>query len=121
GGACGNAARTVSVAWSGVAGETVLSHPLQTLLVCDRPQGRSGRTSMARLFGIIGNRADLMARVFALEGALLKTKAKGVPLGWGLGFYQGGEVLIRRRPIDERQEVDVASLVSDVRADVVIG
>jgi glutamine amidotransferase len=76
---------------------------------------------MARLFGIIGNRADLMARVFSLEGASLKTKAKGVPLGWGLGFYQGGEVLIRRRPIDERHELDVASLVSDVRADVVIG
>jgi len=49
---------------------------------------------MARLFGIIGNRADLMARVFAAEGASLTTKAKGVPLGWGLGFYQGGEVLI---------------------------
>jgi glutamine amidotransferase len=76
---------------------------------------------MARLFGIIGNRADLMSRVFAVEGALLRTKAKGVPLGWGLGFYQGGEVLIRRRPIDERQELDVAALVSDVRADVVIG
>ncbi len=76
---------------------------------------------MARLFGIIGNRADLMARVFSLEGASLKTKAMGVPLGWGLGFYQGGEVLIRRRPIDERHELDVASLVSDVRADVVIG
>jgi predicted glutamine amidotransferase len=76
---------------------------------------------MARLFGIIGNRADLMARVFAVEGATLKTKAKGVPLGWGLGFYQGGEVLIRRRPIDERQEVDVAALVSDVRADVLLG
>jgi len=76
---------------------------------------------MARLFGIIGNRADLMARVFAVEGASLKTKAKGVPLGWGLGFYQGGEVLMRRRPIDERQEVDVAALVSDVRADVLLG
>jgi predicted glutamine amidotransferase len=76
---------------------------------------------MARLFGIIGNRADLMGRVFAVEGASLRTKAKGVPLGWGLGFYQGGEVLIRRRPIDERQEVDVAALVSDVRADVLIG
>src|SRR5580698_9847597 len=76
---------------------------------------------MARLFGIIGNRADLMSRVFAVEGALLRTKAKGVPLGWGLGFYQGGEVLIRRRPIDEREELDVAALVSDVRADVVIG
>jgi predicted glutamine amidotransferase len=76
---------------------------------------------MARLFGIIGNRADLMARVFAVEGASLRTKAKGVPLGWGLGFYQGGEVLIRRRPIDERPEVDVAALVSDVRADVLLG
>src|SRR5580692_8299110 len=76
---------------------------------------------MARLFGIIGNRADLMARVFAVEGATLRTKAKGVPLGWGLGFYQGGEVLMRRRPIDERQEVDVAALVSDVRADVLLG
>jgi predicted glutamine amidotransferase len=62
-----------------------------------------------------------MARVFAVEGASLRTKAKGVPLGWGLGFYQGGEVLIRRRPIDERQEVDVAALVSDLRADVLIG
>src|SRR5580693_1527417 len=76
---------------------------------------------MARLFGIIGNRADLMSRVFAVEGALLRTKAKGVPLGWGLGFYQGGEVLIRRRPIDEREELDVAALVSDLRADVLIG
>jgi glutamine amidotransferase len=76
---------------------------------------------MARLFGIIGNRADLMSRVFSVEGASLKTKAAGVPLGWGLGFYQGGEVLIRRRPIDERQELDVAALVSDVRADVAIG
>jgi len=62
-----------------------------------------------------------MARVFAVEGASLRTKAKGVPLGWGLGFYQGGEVLIRRRPIDERPEVDVAALVSDVRADVLLG
>lgn len=62
-----------------------------------------------------------MARVFAVEGASLRTKAKGVPLGWGLGFYQGGEVLIRRRPIDERQEVDVAALVSDLRADILIG
>src|SRR5271154_3068423 len=76
---------------------------------------------MARLFGIIGNRADLMARGFAVEGASLTTKAKGAPLGWGLGFYQGGEVLIRRRPIDERQEVDVAALVSDGGADVVVG
>jgi glutamine amidotransferase len=76
---------------------------------------------MARLFGIIGNRPDLAARVLAFEAESLKARAKGAPLGWGLGFYQGGEVLIRRRPIDERQEIDVAKLAGDVRADLVVG
>jgi glutamine amidotransferase len=76
---------------------------------------------MARLFGIIGNRPDLAARVLAFEGDALRARSKGAPLGWGLAFYQGGEVLMRRRPIDERTELDVAKLASDVRADLVVG
>ena len=76
---------------------------------------------MARLFGIIGNRPDLAARVLAFEGEALRARSKGAPLGWGLAFYQGGEVLMRRRPIDERTELDVAKLASDVRADLVVG
>jgi glutamine amidotransferase len=76
---------------------------------------------MARLFGIIGNRPDLAARVLSSEADALRAKSKGAPLGWGLGFYQGGEVLIRRRPIDERPEIDVAKLAADVRADRVLG
>src|ERR1700751_662968 len=77
---------------------------------------------MARLFGIIGNRPDLAARVLAFEAEALRARAKnGAPLGWGLGFYQGGEVLMRRRPIDERPEMDGAKLVADVRADLVVG
>jgi predicted glutamine amidotransferase len=76
---------------------------------------------MARLFGIIGNRPDLTARVLAFEEAAVRARTKGVPLGWGLGFYQGGEVLMRRRPIDERLELDVAKLAADVRADLLIG
>ena len=76
---------------------------------------------MARLFGIIGNRPDLAARVLAFETEALRARSKGAPLGWGLGFYQGGEVLMRRRPLDERREIDVARLASDVRADLVIG
>jgi glutamine amidotransferase len=76
---------------------------------------------MARLFGIIGNRPDLAARVLAFEAESLRARSKGAPLGWGLGFYQGGEVLIRRRPIDERPEIDVAKLAGDVRADLVVG
>lgn len=76
---------------------------------------------MARLFGIIGNRPDLAARVLAFEGEALRARSKGTPLGWGLAFYQGGEVLMRRRPIDERTDIDVAKLAADVRADLVVG
>ena len=76
---------------------------------------------MARLFGIIGNRPDLAARVLMSESAALTARSKGTPLGWGVGFYQGGEVLMRRRPIDERPEIDVARLAADVRADLVVG
>jgi predicted glutamine amidotransferase len=76
---------------------------------------------MARLFGIIGNRPDLAARVMAFEADALRARSNGAPLGWGLGFYQGGEVLMRRRPIDERQDLDVAKIAADVRADLVIG
>jgi predicted glutamine amidotransferase len=77
---------------------------------------------MARLFGLIGNRADLAGRVLASEAAALSVKAAvNLPLGWGIGFYQGGEVLMRRRPIDDRPEIDVAKNGADVRADVLIG
>jgi len=76
---------------------------------------------MARLFGIIGNRPDLAARVLAFEAEALRARSKGTPLGWGLAFYQGGEVLMRRRPIDERTDIDVAKLAADVRADLVVG
>ena len=76
---------------------------------------------MARLFGMIGNRADLAGRVLAAEPDALRVRSRGGPLGWGMGFYQGGEVLMRRRPIDERSQIDVASVGGDVRADVLIG
>jgi len=76
---------------------------------------------MARLFGFVGNRADLGAHVLEFESNALKVLAKGTTLSWGLGFYQAGEVLLRRRPIDDRSEIDVASLAKDLRTDVLVG
>ena len=76
---------------------------------------------MARLFGLIGNRPDLASRVLAHEGRGLRVASKGTPLGWGIGFYQGGEVLMRRRPIDDHETIDVAKVAGDVRADLLIG
>src|ERR1700716_4225613 len=79
---------------------------------------------MARLFGLIGNRADLAGRVLDVEREALKVPTGLVPAGalsWGIGFYQGGEVLIRRRPNDERNALDLAALAKDLRSDLMIG
>lgn len=76
---------------------------------------------MARLFGLIGNRADLASRVLTAESEALLVKASGDQLGWGVGFYQGGEVLMRRRPIDDRATIDIAKVTGDVRADLLVG
>jgi glutamine amidotransferase len=77
---------------------------------------------MARMFGFIGNRPDLGARVLEANASLLKARrSAGDPLGWGLGFYQSGEVLLRRRPIDDRDEIDLVEAAGDIRTDVLIG
>ena len=76
---------------------------------------------MARLIGLIGNRADLAGRLLNSETEALAVNARGAPLGWGIGFYQGGEVLMRRRPIDDRATIDLAKAAGDVRADLLVG
>jgi glutamine amidotransferase len=77
---------------------------------------------MARMFGFIGNRSDLGAHVLKSNVDLLRVRRQpGEPLGWGLGFYQAGEILLRRRPIDDRQEIDLTEAAEDIRTDVLIG
>jgi glutamine amidotransferase len=76
---------------------------------------------MARLVGFIGNRPDLGARVIDLEGRALNVRRRaGVTPGWGVGFYQAGEILLKRRPIDDREEVRPADITRDVRADTLV-
>src|SRR4051812_31979533 len=76
---------------------------------------------MARLVGFIGNRPDLGARVLDLEGRTLRVRCKsGVTPGWGVGFYQGGEILLKRRPIDDREEIKVIDMTRDIRADTLV-
>lgn len=76
---------------------------------------------MARLFGLIGNRADLATRALAFEAKALSVHSAETSLGWGIGFYQGGEVLMRRRPIDDDPNIEITKIVSDVRADLLVG
>jgi glutamine amidotransferase len=76
---------------------------------------------MARLVGFISNRPDLGARVIELEGRALDVRPKpGITPGWGVGYYHGGEILLRRRPIDDRTEIKILDLVKDVRTDILL-
>jgi len=77
---------------------------------------------MARMFGFIGNRADLGSRVLSHHGDVLQIAVgSNGPMGWGVGFYQAGEVLLRRRPIDERSVIDLVPVIEGVRTDVLLG
>jgi predicted glutamine amidotransferase len=75
---------------------------------------------MARLVGFIANRPDLCNRFAEHEdGALSVANHGGEPWGWGVGFYQSGEILLKRRPIDDRTRLSVADMISEVRSDLI--
>ncbi|AKT43187.1 class II glutamine amidotransferase [Chondromyces crocatus] len=76
---------------------------------------------MARLVGFIGNRPDLGARALNAEGRpfAVRKKAGAVP-SWGVGFYQGGEILLKRRPVDDRPEISLVEMTANLRADILI-
>lgn len=76
---------------------------------------------MARLFGFISNRPDLGNRATELEAKHLVIRNKpGVTPGWGVGFYQNGEILLKRRPVDDRPEISLVDMTKDLRADLLI-
>jgi predicted glutamine amidotransferase len=89
---------------------------------------------MARLVGFIGNRPDLGSRAIALEEQAFMVRVPEVAEGaaaagdegpgsvsWGIGFYQGGEILLKRRPFDERRALSLGEILKDVKGEVLIG
>ena len=41
-------------------------------------------------------------------------------VGWGVGFFQGGEILLKKRPHDEHEVIDPTLATEDLRTDLVI-
>ncbi|HXJ23856.1 MAG TPA: hypothetical protein VMT03_26925 [Polyangia bacterium] len=80
---------------------------------------------MRHLVAYFGNEPDnLSCALFSARGALYARSAPGVPPrpeGYGLGFVQGGDVLLQKRPRAETLEVDIYNLVKDTRAEALIG
>ena len=78
---------------------------------------------MSRLFAYMGNDQDRVkcALYPARKSLVADGAAKDSFDAWGLGFYQGGEVLLQRRPKPPTEPVDFYALVKDLRTDMIIG
>ena len=74
---------------------------------------------MSRLFAYMGNDQDRVkcALYPARKSLVADSAAKESFDAWGLGFYQGGEVLLQRRPKPPTEPVDFYGLVKDLRTD----
>jgi len=75
---------------------------------------------MSHLVAYFGNEPENMAcALFSARGALTSTSHG--PEGWALGFIQGGDVLLQKRPRADAAEIDLYALARDLKADAMIG
>lgn len=74
---------------------------------------------MSLLFGYMANDPGL------LRSALLPcadlVRASECPDGWGVGFFQGGEILLQRHPKPHPEGVDFYTRLRELRTDNVVG
>jgi glutamine amidotransferase len=66
------------------------------------------------------NRADLLEEAVAAEQDVLQTPPAGPHDGWGVGFYQAGEVLHKKHPQPSSEPLQWAELLRGVRSHVAI-
>jgi glutamine amidotransferase len=78
---------------------------------------------MSRLFAYMGNDQDrVKCALYPARSLLVADGAAATSFdAWGLGFYQGSEVLLQRRPKPPAEPVDFYALTRDLRTDVIIG
>jgi glutamine amidotransferase len=75
---------------------------------------------VSHLVAYVGNEPDNMACALFSARNALASRAADKPEGWGLGFVQGGDVLLQKRPRVETTEVDLYGLIKDLKADAVV-
>lgn len=77
---------------------------------------------MRHLVAYFGNEPENLAcALFSARAALYTRGDARTPEGYGLGFVQGGDVLLQKRPRAETVEVDLYNLVKDTRAEALVG
>jgi len=75
---------------------------------------------MGRIIGYMANRKDRLGDVLDEEHEAIAPPPDFRPDAWGIGFYQGGEVLHKKRPKLAPGPIDWESVARGVRSDVVL-
>lgn len=75
---------------------------------------------MSHLVAYLGNEPEHLACALVSARAALSSPAAPGRGGWGLGFVQGGEVLLQKRPRAEGADIDFFTLAKNLRADAFI-
>jgi predicted glutamine amidotransferase len=76
---------------------------------------------VSRLVAYFGNDPERLECALFPARLALYGRTPEQASGWGLGFVQGGDVLLQKRPRAEATEVDFFSLAKDLHADALIG
>lgn len=76
---------------------------------------------MSRMFAMISNDPDRVRCVLHPGHAQLAVGPSPSHDGWGIGFYQGGEVLLQRRPKRSAETIDFYAVMSALRTDLAVG
>lgn len=75
---------------------------------------------MGHLVAYFGNEPEnTSCALFSARNALYSRNSGLV--GWALGFIQGGDVLLQKRPRGDASEIDLYALARDLKADAMIG
>src|SRR5690349_5573013 len=77
---------------------------------------------MGRLIGYMANRTDRLAEALAEEKVAVGPASGIESDAWGIGFYQGGEVLHKKRPRSalERESLEWVDVAGNVRSDCAV-
>jgi glutamine amidotransferase len=75
---------------------------------------------MARLIGYIANRADRLRDAFQHEHDAIAGLPADQRGAWGIGFYQGDEVLHKKQPAPNGEPVEWTSIAENLKTDCAI-
>ncbi len=75
---------------------------------------------MGRLIGYMANRVDRLPEALTEEALAIGATPSPAADAWGIGFYQGGEVLHKKRPQLSGERVTWADIAGNVKTDAAI-